>query len=43
MPKLFFAGDIGDIECLQMRHASEGKIPNERKRFGDGLCAVIEI
>ena len=45
MPRLFFAGDIGDEQCLQVRYVSECKIPNERGKewFGKGLPAVIGI
>ena len=28
-PRLFFTGDIGDIQHLQVGHASEGTVPNE--------------
>ena len=37
MPRLFFPGVIGDTQRLQMRHAFEGKIPNEK---GKGLERV---
>ena len=42
MPRLFFAGDTGDIERLKARYASECKVPNERGKrekemFGEGL------
>ena len=30
MPRLVFAGVNGDIQRLQMRHAREGKIPDEK-------------
>ena len=30
MPRLFFPGAIGDIQRLQVRYASECKVPNER-------------
>ena len=30
MPRLFFAGDIGDIQRLHVRYVSECKVPNER-------------
>ena len=29
MPRLFFAGDTGDIERLKARYASECKVPNK--------------
>ena len=29
MPRLFFTGRIGDIQCLQVRYAFENKVPNE--------------
>ena len=30
MPRLFFAGAIGDIQRLQVQYTSECKLPNER-------------
>ena len=30
VPRLFFAGDIGYIQCLQERYTSECKVTNER-------------
>ena len=32
MPKLFFAGDIGDIPHMKARYASEGRVLNERAK-----------
>ena len=45
MPRLFFTGAIGDIQCLQVGYASECTLPNERgkEKVGDGLQAVIGI
>ena len=41
MPGLFFAGDIGDIQRLQVRYVSEYKVPlwNGRRK-GKGLERV---
>ena len=38
-PRFVFAGDIGDIQCFQVRYASECKVRNEEKdkMFGEGL------
>ena len=36
MSKLFFAGDIGDMQCLQVQYMSKCKVPNERGK-GDDL------
>ena len=43
MPRLFFAGDIGNIQRLQVRYASGCKVPNERgKRKGlEGVCEQL--
>ena len=30
VPRLFFAGDIGYIQCLQVRYASKFKVRKER-------------
>ena len=35
MPRLFFAGDIGDIQRMQVGYASECKLPSERTRKGE--------
>ena len=46
MPKLFFTGDIGNIQCLQareMRPSVRYLIRKEKKRFGEGFEAVIGI
>ena len=32
MPRLFFSGDIGDIQRLKVRYAFESKVPNEREK-----------
>ena len=32
MPRLFFAGDIGDIQRLRVRFASECKLRNKREK-----------
>ena len=35
MPRLFFTGCIGDIQWLQVRYASECKVPNKRGKGND--------
>ena len=35
MPRLFFAGGIGDMQRLQVRYVSECKVPNERGKGHD--------
>ena len=32
VPRLFFVGDIGDIQRLQVQFAFECKVPNEKKK-----------
>ena len=42
MPRLFFAGDIGDMQRLQVQYASECKVPNERgKKALEGACKSL--
>ena len=33
MPRLFFTGDIGEIQRLQVRYAPECKVPNKRRKM----------
>ena len=41
MPRLFFAGGIGDIQCLQGQYTSKCKVPNERGKE-NGLERVFK-
>ena len=41
MPRLFFAGGIGDIQCLQGQYTSKCKVPNERGKE-NGLEGVFK-
>ena len=42
MPRLFFTGGIGDIQCLQVQYASECKVPNERgKKRLEKVCKLL--
>ena len=41
MPRLFFAGGIGDTQSLQVPYASECKVSNERGN-GNNLERVCE-
>ena len=41
VPRPFFAGDIGDIQRLQVQSASECKVPDERGK-GNDLERVCE-
>ena len=46
MPRLFFTGATGDIQRLQARDTRPSVsylIRKEKKRFEEGLQAVIEI
>ena len=43
MPRLFCARDISYIQRLQVRYASECKVPNkvEVEKFGQGFQAIL--
>ena len=41
MPRLFFTGVIGDIQRLQVRCASECKVPNEERKGLERVCKPL--
>ena len=45
VPRLFVTGAIGDIQRLQVRYASECKVPNVegKEKVWRGFAAVIGI
>ena len=39
MPRLFFPEGVGNIQRLQVRYASECKVPNEKRKVWRGILS----